>query len=136
MFRTGTSGIVLGLLLGTAAVAAPVDVHEAGEPAPRVPAAAPERIELRVTGLSCPLCAYGLEKKLKKLEAVERVSVELKTGLVVLDLGDGAQLSDERLRAVVQEAGFAVTGIKRVAGRGGSPEPAPDRASPRASTGE
>lgn len=131
MFRTATLGIALGLFLGAAAVAAAVDIPEAGEPLSLVAAAAPDRIELQVTGLSCPFCAYGLQKKLETLKEVEKVAIDLETGQVLLDVRDGTHLSDERIRAVVQEAGFAVTGIKRSGGPAGSPEPSPGAASSR-----
>ncbi|MBI4539403.1 MAG: heavy-metal-associated domain-containing protein [Gemmatimonadetes bacterium] len=112
MLRTGISGIALALLFSASAHAGQADVHRSATATVPVPAA-PQRIALQVTGLSCPLCAYGLEKKLKALEGVERVAIDLKTGQVVLDVGDGAALSDARLRNVVKEAGFAVTDIKR-----------------------
>ncbi len=35
-------------------------------------------VKIEVDGLSCPFCAFGLKKKLKKIEGVEKVDVSVK----------------------------------------------------------
>ena len=35
---------------------------------------------MRVDGLACPYCAYGIERKLKKIEGVEQIDVDLDNG--------------------------------------------------------
>ena len=40
--------------------------------------AANVQYELRVDGLACPYCAYGIEKKIKALGGVDKGSIEIK----------------------------------------------------------
>jgi len=69
---------------------------------------------LGVDGMSCPFCAYGLEKKLKKVEDVESVTIDLNEGEVVVIAKAGATLKEEALRRAVKEAGFSVASLEEV----------------------
>ena len=71
-------------------------------------------VTIGVNGLACPFCAYGLELKLKKLDAVEALTVHMEEGHVQMKLKEGATVSDEEIRAAVKDAGFTVTEIKYV----------------------
>lgn len=71
------------------------------------------RIEIRVDGLACPMCAYGLEKKLKALPETDSVSVDLDNGIVALKLKPGTSVRDSELIQTVNDAGFAVRRIER-----------------------
>lgn len=73
----------------------------------------PQEIRMVVHGLSCPFCAYGLEKKLKKIESLDSVSIDFKTGTVVLLVRDGSEAGDERLKQLVKDAGFEAVKIER-----------------------
>lgn len=68
-------------------------------------------IEIKVEGLACPFCSYGLEKRLKKLEAVESVDVSLKTGDVRVELKPAKNVTEDELRQAVQKAGFTAKEI-------------------------
>jgi periplasmic mercuric ion binding protein len=77
---------------------------------------AQDRIEtpdvvVAVDGLACPFCAYGLEKKLKKLDGVEALVVDMDAGKVRMKLKEGATLSEARIREAVSDAGFTVAEI-------------------------
>ena len=48
------------------------------------------RYELRVDGLVCPFCAYGIEKKLNAIDGVDEVVIDLNHGLVTVDVTEGA----------------------------------------------
>ena len=81
-------------------------------PAPARPSAPirevekPALIRLRVDGLACPFCAYGLEKKLRALAGVQDVSIDINRGKVVLEVA-GSELPDlEAVREAVKKAGF------------------------------
>ena len=69
--------------------------------------------ELRVAGLACPFCAYGIEKKLKKTPGVTGVDFDLERGLVIVRAAEGVELSDERLKQIVADAGFTLRGVNR-----------------------
>ena len=71
----------------------------------QAPLEAPD-VVVEVEGMSCPFCAYGIEKKLKKVEGVERLAVHLEAGKVEITLKEGARVSEERLREAVVKAGF------------------------------
>lgn len=75
--------------------------------------AAGDSLRLNVDGMVCSLCAYGVERRLKKIEHVEGVRVELDSGLVVLTLRLGTAVSDSVLAAEVRRAGFALRGVTR-----------------------
>lgn len=70
-------------------------------------------IQVEILGMSCPFCAYGAEQKLKRLDGVEDLEVELKTGIATLTLAEGADIPNETLEKTVEEAGFKVAGIRR-----------------------
>jgi len=69
-------------------------------------------IQIRVDGLSCPFCAYGLEKKLKKVKGAANLFIALEEGLVNLDVPANKKPTEEVLRKVVTDAGFTPREIK------------------------
>jgi len=68
---------------------------------------------IQVDGLSCPFCAYGLEKHLKKIAGVEGVEINMKSGKAIVRLKPDAQVDDAALKAAVKKAGFTARGITR-----------------------
>ncbi len=66
---------------------------------------------LRVDGLSCPFCAYGIEKKLIKTEGVESVTFDLDKGLVIVKAKEGVTLTEARLKQLVDDAGFTLRSV-------------------------
>jgi len=68
---------------------------------------------IRVDGLSCPYCAYGLEKHLKKLAGVEGVDINMKDGKATVHLKPDARVDDAALKTAVKKAGFTARGITR-----------------------
>lgn len=69
-------------------------------------------ILLKVDGLACAFCAWGLEKKLKKLEGVERVNISLNKGTVLIQFKEGVEVEEEVLKRIVKESGFKLREIK------------------------
>ena len=66
----------------------------------------PQKVTVRVDGLACPFCAYGLEKKLKKIENVEKLEIKINEGVVTLYFKEGAKIDQEQIAKKVKEAGF------------------------------
>ncbi len=60
---------------------------------------------IRVDGLACPYCAYGIEKKLNAIEGVRFRDMDLEKGIVTVETHD-VTLSDEQLKQLFQDAGF------------------------------
>jgi mercuric ion binding protein len=77
--------------------------------------AAPVTYQLRVDGLACPFCAYGIEKKLGALEGVQSVETNIKDGVVIVTIHDGTTLDAATAKKAVKEAGFSLNGFERVA---------------------
>ncbi len=64
------------------------------------------RYELRVDGLTCPFCAYGIEKKLNAIDGVDEVEFDLNSGLVTVDVAEGTSLDDSQMTELFNDAGF------------------------------
>ncbi len=73
---------------------------------PRPTQAQVEKVEIRVDGLACPFCAYGLEKKLKDLKGVRNVKINVKDGQAALQNAAKQSIAVEKLESVVKNAGF------------------------------
>jgi copper chaperone CopZ len=73
-----------------------------------------QKILIKVEGLYCPFCAYGLEKQLKKLKGFEKVEVNLKHGTADLYIKPGVTVSDATIQKAVEDAGFDSASIERV----------------------
>ncbi len=69
-------------------------------------------VTIAVDGLACPFCAYGLEEKLKKLDGVEALNVDMEEGQVQMKLKEGATVTEEQISEAVTDAGFTVTEIR------------------------
>jgi mercuric ion binding protein len=68
--------------------------------------AAGTEYRMRVDGLACPYCAYGIEKKLKAIEGVGKIEVNLEAGLVIVDVAEGVELTGPQMKTLFQDAGF------------------------------
>ena len=70
-------------------------------------------ILVQVDGLSCPFCSYGLEKKLKNLDGVEKVEIHMRQGKAEMKVRPRVTISDESIKQAVEEAGFTPGTIER-----------------------
>ena len=66
---------------------------------------------LRVDGLGCPFCAYGIEKRLRTLDGVKDIAFDIAKGEVILTTEKGGTLNREQIRAKVEEAGFTLRAL-------------------------
>jgi len=69
--------------------------------------------QIRVDGLSCPFCSYGIEKKLRALPGVKQVEVNMESGMVTVHMIPETTVSDEQLKKAVTDAGFTPREIVR-----------------------
>ena len=77
-------------------------------------------VTVRVDGLSCPFCAYGLEKKIRSVPGTKEPVINVEEGVVTLTPTGDASIDFDGLREAVKKAGFTpreigVEGIGRVA---------------------
>ncbi len=70
--------------------------------------AAGTRYELRVDGLACPFCAYGIEKTFIQTEGVESVEIDIKNGLVIVNTVEGIKFSEDKLITIIDDTGFTM----------------------------
>lgn len=67
---------------------------------------------LHVDGLACPFCAYGIEKELSGLEAVEKLEIDINRGVVLVTLAEGASVTEALFIKAVDNAGFTLREVE------------------------
>jgi len=90
------SGLILGLIMQTAW-------------------AAGTHYDMRVDGLACPFCAYGVEKKLKEIEGVSDIKVDLDKGIVSVNVAEGKSLTEEQMKTLFNDSGFTYRSMEKSA---------------------
>jgi len=95
LFRNGLLALTLAFPAGSALAAEPEGATA----------------KVRVDGLACPFCAYGLEKKLKAVEGVTGLEIDLDEGLAIVHFAEDARVDEDVLAEKVREAGFTPRGI-------------------------
>jgi len=75
--------------------------------------------KLYVMGMACPLCANNIDKQLLRVPGVEKVSVDLGSGLVTAKLAPANPPSREELAAAIAQSGFTLDRIEMPAAKGG-----------------
>jgi len=70
------------------------------------------KVTVRVDGLTCPFCAYGLEKRMKRLSAVKELSINIKEGTVELVPKEGRHIDIDDVKDAVANGGFTSREIR------------------------
>ncbi|MFE2912557.1 heavy metal translocating P-type ATPase [Kitasatospora indigofera] len=105
-----------------------------GSSGPTAPAAAGERVELSIGGMTCASCAARIEKKLNRMDGVEAV-VNFATERARIDFGTGVSVAD--LIATVERTGYTAElpapppAAESAPDGAGTAAPDPDRTSAR-----
>ena len=73
-------------------------------------------VRLKVNGMVCPFCAYGLEKRRGEIASVDAVLIRISDGLVQIRTKEDQELTDEVLEDAVKKSGFTLTEIERLDG--------------------
>ncbi len=68
--------------------------------------------DLDVSGMSCPFCAFGIEKKLRAVSGVDAVSVLLDEGRIELRFVPENDAAPADIRNAVKDAGFKLSGLR------------------------
>lgn len=68
---------------------------------------------LQADGLACPFCAYGIEKQLTRIDGVESVETDIKSGTVVITMKPGATLTEADAKRAVEAAGFTMRDFRQ-----------------------
>lgn len=69
-------------------------------------------VELKVKGLACPFCAYGLEQKLKKLSGAQAVEVFLDEDRARVQFDGPQSPAVDALPRLVHDAGFKLEEVR------------------------
>ena len=88
--------IVLALLFGLSPISAQAELRTA---------------ELRVNGMSCPFCAFGIEKKLRRVNGVNQVEVLLDEGRIRVMFFAKNTATVRDIEMAVDDAGFQLLGL-------------------------
>jgi len=68
-------------------------------------------VKVEVKGLACPFCAYGLEKKLKEVDGVKTIKIDVEEGLAYLTVLKSKKPLKKTLEKIVTDAGFTPSSI-------------------------
>ncbi len=66
---------------------------------------------LKVRGMSCPKCANNITLKLKEIQGVEEVMINMGIGEVLIAFGDDPHPSRAQLASAIDQAGFTLESI-------------------------
>lgn len=76
-------------------------------------AATGSQYNIRVDGLACPFCAYGIEKKFKKMDGISNIKVDLEKGIVSVDAKEGLELGEDKMKALFNDSGFTYRSMEK-----------------------
>lgn len=102
--------VALGFGLSLAPAAAIVVLLGAAAPAHAQVGAS--HYELRVNGMACPFCAYGIEKKLKALPGAKDLKIDLEGGRATFDAPSDQGPTPQQVKQAVKDAGFTLGELK------------------------
>jgi len=99
----------VGLLLPLSALAETEDPPST----PPAQASAAANIVVTVDGMVCSFCVQGLERTMLRMEAIEKVALNLEAKTMSLWTQSGQNVSDETLRSEIKASGFDAREIVR-----------------------
>ncbi len=74
---------------------------------PFVPAyARVESATVVVKGMSCPFCAFGVEKRLKKVQGVGSIEIDMGVGSASMSASEGESIDFSSIPEAIRKAGF------------------------------
>lgn len=76
-------------------------------------AAHAETAHVTVNGMVCAFCAQGLEKSFGKMDAVDKIDVDLDKMTVTIAVKDGKQLDDAAIEKAIKDNGLDTVKIER-----------------------
>ncbi|OWY72910.1 hypothetical protein B7486_00785 [cyanobacterium TDX16] len=69
---------------------------------------------LRVSGLSCPLCAHNIHQQMMAIPGVRGVRVDLGKGEVIVGLANKGAPDGKTLGNAVEQSGFGMLGVESI----------------------
>lgn len=71
-----------------------------------------QEVVIKVNGMFCPFCTFGIEKRLAKLAETASVRTDLAAGEAIVTLKPGAEFVAEHFADAIERAGFTNSGIR------------------------
>jgi mercuric ion binding protein len=65
-----------------------------------------QKLTIKIKGMACPFCAYGVEKKLKKVEGVKSIDIDIQKGLATLTAKEGQSIGISQIPQAIKDSGF------------------------------
>lgn len=72
-----------------------------------------KEITVKVSGMVCSMCAQGIQKKFSSIPAVKDLKVDLDSKIVSINLKDGQDVPNTKIKELITEAGYNVASIER-----------------------
>lgn len=72
------------------------------------------RAEITAHGLSCPLCASNLDDQMLRVPGVKSSKIDFETGVLHIEVEEGAEVSRAALTRAVRDAGFTPRAFRLV----------------------
>jgi len=72
-----------------------------------------DTIKATVNGMVCGFCATGIERTFRTQPEVKAVDVDLENKLVTIHTREGQTIDDSKIKKLLGNAGYSVTGIVR-----------------------
>ncbi len=69
--------------------------------------------KIKVHGMACPMCQSKAESKFKENSAVNSVNVDMDKMLITLNLKEGMDLSDEKIKPIVNSLGLTFVNVEK-----------------------
>ena len=70
-------------------------------------------IIITINGMVCDFCAQSLKKVFGKEDSVNHLTINLDDQTVIVDTKNGASLSDDKIKELVEWGGYDLVEIKR-----------------------
>jgi|NOAtaT_7_FD_contig_41_3087948_length_2345_multi_4_in_0_out_0_2 copper chaperone CopZ len=71
-----------------------------------------DHFSVKVDGLGCPFCAYGLEKAFKSIEGVSKISIDLESGMLTYNLPSSTGMTQQQVSQTIESAGYTMRWIQ------------------------
>ncbi len=65
-----------------------------------------EKVVIIINGMACPVCAYGVEKKLKSVKGVKDIEIDIQNGLATLTAKEGQSIEISQVPQAIEDSGF------------------------------
>ena len=73
-----------------------------------------ESIEVKVDGMYCEVCAYGLQTSLNDMKGVKEARVDYDGGTCRVEMVDGTVEDIESIKKLISDSGFTPGDVKKV----------------------